>query len=113
MSDSRVWAIIVGAIVVLIVYGIVSSKIKARQSRKRAVKRLPEVHDLFHQDRTYRVVLTSGLVLNDVRFQGITLADSTAASDMPFPLQQWLVLLKPDGKRVFVKPNAVRLYEEQ
>ncbi len=31
---------------------------------------------------------------------------------LPFPLQNWVVLEKPDGKRIFIKSDAIRMYEE-
>jgi len=113
MSDaSIVWAVIVSFVLLLIAYGIVSSKLSARRTRKRVARYLPEVSDHIQSGKAYRVLLSNGLVLPEVRFQGISSSTDRGADYLPFPLQHWLVLAKPDGKRVFVKPNAVRFYEE-
>jgi len=107
-----VWSVIIGALVLLITYGVLTSRIKARRMRKRVTRFLPEVLDHIQPGRSYRVELSNGRVLPDVRFVGISSPLDRRAEYLPFPLQHWLVLEKPDGKRVFVRPNAIRLYEE-
>ena len=116
MSDSSIvgliWAVIVSVVVLLIVFGITSSKVKARRTRKQLQRFLPDVPDFIQLDRSYRVVLSSGLAFPSVRFQGLSSPLESGPQYPPFPLRQWLVLSKPDGKRIFVKPSAVRFYEE-
>ena len=107
-----VWAAIVGTIVVLIIYGIVSSRLRERRLRRLSRKLLPEIKDHIKADRIYRIALTSGKVLDNVRFLGISHSEDERAQYLPFPLQHWLVLEKSDGKRLFVRPNSVKYYEE-
>jgi hypothetical protein len=109
---SHVWAAIVSVIVLLIVYGIVSSRLRDRRVRRLSKALLPEVTDHIKADRSYRIVLTSGTVFDNVRFLGISRSEDGAAPFLSFPLQHWLVLEQPSGKRVFVRPNTVKYYEE-
>jgi hypothetical protein len=107
-----IWPTIVVGIALWIAIAISMSKRKASRLRREARSLLPEVHDHFKSGSTYRVVLTSGLVLDAVKFVGISAAREGAPELLPFPLQNWVILEKPDSKRVFVKSNAIRLYEE-
>ena len=109
---SGVWAAIVGTILLLIIYGIVSSQLRDRRVRRLARELLPEIADPIKADRSYKLVLTSGTVFTDVRFLGISRSEDGNAAYLPFPLQHWLVLEQPGGKRVFVRPSTVKYYEE-
>jgi len=108
-----IWPTIVVGIFLWIVIAMFISKRKASRLRAEARSLLPEVHDHFKSGSTYRVVLTSGLVLESVKFVGISATREGAPEFLPFPLQNWVILEKADTKRVFVKSNAIRLYEEQ
>jgi hypothetical protein len=109
-TRSLIWAIIVGAIVLLIVYGIISSKLKTYKQRKAREKSLPFVADNFHVDVLYRIQLTDGKV-----FQPVKLIGTSSAADGQFSLGGWegmLVLMQSNGKRIFVKQSSVRCVEE-
>jgi hypothetical protein len=90
----------------------VSSRLRDRRVRRLTRALLPEIKDHIKADKHYRIVLTSGSVLENVRFLGISHSQDKLAQYLPFPLQNWLVLEKPDGKRLFVRPNTVKYYEE-
>jgi hypothetical protein len=107
-----VWATIVSTIVVLIIYGMVSSKLRERRAKRHSLSLLPEIADHITPDTQYRVVLTSGTIFPDVRFLGISQSEDKLAQFLPFTLQHWLVLQKADGKRLFIRPTAVKYYEE-
>jgi hypothetical protein len=109
---SYIWAGIVSAIILLVIYGIVSSRIRDRRVRRLARELLPEVDDHIKADRTYKLVLTSGTVFDNVRFLGVSRSEDGNAQYLPFPLQNWLVLEQVGGKRLFVGPSTVKYYEE-
>lgn len=112
-TQSIVWAVIVVGIALWIALAIATSKIKARRLKREARALLPEVQGHFRAGATYRVHVVSGRVLEDVAFVGISQPSTDGAPDfLPFPLQNWVVLEKPDGKRVFIKSSAIRMYEE-
>ena len=109
---SEVWAVLVSLIIILIVYGIVSSRLRARRLKRLTRELLPEVSDHFKAGTHYRIALTSGSIFENVRFLGISHVDDPRAQHLPFPLQHWVVLEKSDGKRLFVKPHTIKYYEE-
>jgi hypothetical protein len=59
---------------------------------------------------SYNVFLTNGSTFKSVKVVGLT--DAPAGQFVNFPLESWLVLERADGKRVFIKPAAVRYFEE-
>lgn len=107
-----VWAGIIASIILLVIYGIVSSRLRDRRVRRLSRRLLPEIHDHIKADRQYRIALTSGSVFDNVRFLGISQSEDGGAQYLPFPLQHWLVVEKADGKRLFVRPATVKYYEE-
>ena len=111
-TPSLVWAVIVVSVCLWIAGALVSSKIKARRRNREARALLPEVHDHFRTGTTYRVLLTSGKVLEPVRFIGISKPQEGSPDFLPFPLQSWVILENANSKRIFLKANAIRMYEE-
>jgi hypothetical protein len=111
-TQSTVWAIIVVTIAAWIAIATINSKIKARRLRREARALLPEVHDHFKVGSAYRVHIVSGKVLEAVKFVGVSQTREGVPDYLPFPLQNWVILEKPDGKRVFIKSSSIRFYEE-
>lgn len=106
----EVWAVIVGGIVLLILYGIVSSKLKARRQRKQREKSLPFVDDNIRQGVTYNVHLSDGK-----KYLGAQIVGTSDSSSGQFSIGGWegmLVLMQGNGKRVFVRQSSVRCVEE-
>jgi hypothetical protein len=109
---SEVWAVIVVFILILIVYRIISSKLNARRMRHQLRQLLPELPDHIQVGQKYRVVLNNATTFEEVKFLGISRSFDKSNVFLPFPLQRWLILERPGGKRLFVKPESVRFYEE-
>ena len=106
----EVWAVIAVLVIALIIYGIVSSKIKARRQRAERLKQLPYVEASFQPGQHYHVHLSDGRAFRDVELLGTNDRESGE-----FALGGWtgmLVLKQPTGKRVFVRQGAVRCVEE-
>jgi len=103
-----VW--IVGIIVALIIYGIVSSKLRARKLARLRREAMPVVAQSIRSGQPYNVFLNNGATFKNVKVAGLTEAPAGQFAD--FPLESWLVLEHADGKRVFVKPTSVRFFEE-
>jgi hypothetical protein len=107
-----VWAIIVSLILLLIIYGIVSSKIRDRKNRKLTRALLPEINDHIKCGSNYNIHLSCGKKFEDIKFVGFSGTPENASHLMPFPLQRWVVLSKTDGKRMYIKPESIRYYED-
>lgn len=106
----EVWAVIVGAVLLMVVYAIASSKIKARKQRELREKTVPFVAEGVQIGVTYNLFLNNGQKFSDVEIVGAT--DSASGQ---FSFGSWdglLVLKRQSGKRIFLRPHAVRCIEE-
>jgi hypothetical protein len=106
----EVWAVIVAGILLLILYGIVSSKLKARRQRKQREKSLPFVDDNIRPGVPYNVHLSDGK-----KYFGAQIVGTSDSTSGQFSIGGWegmLVLMQSNGKRVFVRQSSVRCVEE-
>ncbi len=109
------WAALAATVVGLILYGLVSTGLRSRRLRLASQAALPTLTEHLQADRRYNVFLSHGRTLSNVTFLGLSPTHGYSfpdLPDLPFPLAQWLILETEDGRRVFVKPHTVRLYEE-
>ena len=106
----EVWAVIVGTIVVLVIFSMFSSKLKARRQRAARAKLMPFVEETIRTGERYTVHLSDGRTYRDVELLG-----TNDPASGQFSLGGWegmLVLKQASGKRVFVRQGAVRCVEE-
>jgi hypothetical protein len=104
------WALIACVVLALIIYAMVSAKLRTRKANKLRREAMPVVPSSLRAGVIYTVFLSNGSVFRDVKISGLTEAPLGPYAD--FPLESWLVLERLDGKRVFVKPRTVRYFEE-
>ena len=106
------WAGVAVLVIGMILYGIISSKIKDKKLRKATRALLPALRDHIAAGKKYNVFLSHGQRFDGVIFLGLSEPFDPQNQFLPFPLSQWLILQKQDGKRVYVKPTAIRFYED-
>jgi flagellar biosynthesis/type III secretory pathway M-ring protein FliF/YscJ len=107
---AEVWAVIVSAILALIVYGIISSKIASRRRKRAREKVLPYVEDTVRPGKRYNVYLSDGRSFPDVELIG---TNDPELGQMPIGgWEGMLVLANATGKRIFVRHASVRCVEE-
>lgn len=107
---SEVWAIIVIAILVLIIYGIMSAKVDARKQRIAQEKMFPYLEETLDPALLYNLSLSDGR-----QFKTVQLLGTTDPKLRLSPFGEWgvmLVLLQLSGKKAFVRPYSVRCIEE-
>jgi hypothetical protein len=107
---SEVWAVIIGIILLMVVWGYVSTKLKARKRRKSREKSLPFVEDNVRPGVLYNVRLSDGRY-----FERVQLIGCSTVEDDQFSFSGWesmLVLKGQNEKRIFLKLSAVRYIEE-
>lgn len=105
-----VWAVIVGTIILLIVYGIISSKLTDRRKRIAREKALPYLSETIRPGFKYDVTLSDGRT-----FAGVELLGTSDPADGHFSLGGWegMVVLKTEsGKRIFARQAAIRFLVE-
>jgi hypothetical protein len=109
-STSLVWAVLVAAIFVWVVYAFASAKRTARQHLENRKERLPILDDAPRVGTRYDLRLSDGRVFNDVELLGTTDPEPGAAA-----LGDWGTLLivgLPNGKKAYLRPYAVRVIQE-
>lgn len=104
------WTGMVGIIVALVIYGMISSRLRQRKIERLRREAMPVVPNSVRAGVRYAVFLSNGRCFKDVTILGLT--EAKASPPVDFPLEPWLVLEQADGKRVFVKPASVRHFEE-
>jgi hypothetical protein len=106
----EVWAAIAAIVLLLVIYGILSSKLKARRQKAAREKMLPFVNETVQVGKRYHVYLSDGR-----KFQEVELLGTNDPNSGLFALGGWegmLVLKQQSGKRVFVRQASVRCVEE-
>ena len=106
----EIWAVIVGAIVLLVLYGIISSKLKAKRQRTAREKTLPFIEQTVRTGQRYNIHISDGRKFIEVEMLGTSDPNSGQS-----PLGGWegmLVLKQTSGKKVFVRQSSVRCIEE-
>lgn len=106
----EVWAVIIGTILVLIIYGIISSKIKANRQRSAREKLLPYIEDTVRAGQRYHIHLSDGRIYREVELVGTN--DPSSGQFSLGGFEGLLVLKQVSGKRIFVRQSAVRSIEE-
>ncbi len=107
---SIVWAILIAAIFVWVVYAVASAKLQARKLREARETRLPFLEDAPSAGPRYDLQLSDGRVFANVQLLGTTDTQPAASA-----LGDWgamLVFIQASGKKNYVRPSAVRLIQE-
>lgn len=107
---SITWAIIVGTIVLLVIYGIVSSNIQERQQRAARQKTVPYIEETVCIGQRYVVYLSDGRAYRDVEILGTN--DPKTGQYAVGGWEGMLVLKQASGKRLFIRQPSIRCVEE-
>lgn len=110
MNMSLIWAIIVSVILMLIIYGIISSKISAAKRKTEMYKAIQNSDDLILTGAIYDFHLRSGK-----KMPAMILVGRVTPNEAQSPYTGWegMVILKNgNGKRTFVKQSEIRMLEE-
>ena len=105
-----IWSIIVIVIILMVIYGYISSKLSDRKKRKIREKSIPLISETLKTGIFYKVFLSDGRSFNNVKILG-----SVEGDDAEFSFANWegvLVLLNENNKKIFIKKSAVRFVEE-
>ena len=107
---SDIWAFIVVVIILMVIYGYVASKIKARKKRKLREATIPHISENLKTGIKYNVILSDGN-----NFKNVEIIGSVEGEDAEFTFTNWegmLVLKNENNKKIFVKKTSVRFIEE-
>jgi hypothetical protein len=111
MSED-LWAIIFSAVIVLILWGVISSRRDKRRVKQATDALLPTVKHQFEAGRRYHVFLSHGQRFERVHFLGLSAPPDVGGRSLSFPLCEFVVLQRESGEHIYVRPDAIRYYEE-
>ncbi|MBP6750178.1 MAG: hypothetical protein KA144_11100 [Xanthomonadaceae bacterium] len=109
-SAPLIWAVLVAAIFIWVVYAFASAKRNARKMLENRKERLPILDDAPRVGSRYDLRLSDGRVFDNVELLGTTDPEPGAAA-----LGDWSTLLivgLPNGKKAYLRPYAVRVIQE-
>jgi hypothetical protein len=109
MNMSQVWAILVGAIILLIVYGIISSKLSESKRKKEKEKYGQRAEEMIRAGGKYNFLLGNGRMLAGMIFVGPMIS---AEAQFDTGWEGMIILRNDDGKKFFVKQSTIRLVEQ-
>lgn len=109
-TTGLVWAVIVGVIVLMVAYGMISSRVSAYRKRRNRESTVPITDQNLRRGSRYNVFLANGASYMDVEIVGTTDAESGQFSLGAY--DGMLVLQRANAKKVFVKQSFVRFIEE-
>ena len=107
---SEVWAVIVSVIILMVIYGYVSSKISNRKKKKLRENTVPKLYESLRKGEAYDVFLSDGRKFESVKVVGAVEGDDDTSSFAGY--EGLLVLMQPNGKRVFLKKSCIRFVAE-
>jgi hypothetical protein len=106
------WAVVVSVILILIIYGIVNSRIQRRKPVSIGNIKLKKIDEVFDPARRYHVVINSGTRFENVKISGFAEAVGGPDNEVVWSSRRWLILEGVDGARVFVSPYRVMWMKE-
>lgn len=107
---SEIWTVIASVILLLIIYGIISSKLERRKKRKLREKTIPMITDYPTTDTLYNIHLSDGR-----KFLGAQLLGSVEGNDASFSFAGYegmVVVVLDTKKKAYIKKSSIRYIEE-
>ena len=105
-----VWEIIVSVIILMVIYGYVSSKIEDRKKKKLRKDTVPEISESIKIGINYNIHLSDGR-----KFENVSIIGSVESEDEAFSFAGYeglLVFAQQNGKKVYLKKPSIRYIEE-
>ena len=106
------WAIFLSVVLVLIIFGLIKSARQKRKAKKLSERYLKEVDDYIRTGERYTVVLSDGRRFESAKIIGYSQFSDPAMSGSYIPTGHWLVLELVDERRVYLRPGAIRYFEQ-
>lgn len=109
ITTGMIWAIVVGAIVLLIIYGLISSSIQQRRLRAERERVIPSMLSSIYIGGRYNVLIKSQKPFVDVVFEGVV--HNNKAGNYHFD-ERSFVFKRATGELIFFRQSSVRMMEE-
>jgi hypothetical protein len=110
VTTTNILAIAFCGLLILILFGMIKSSINDRKQRRLRAESMPVVPHSIRPGSVYDIHLSDGRTFKSVTVLGM--ADPSESEYATFPLNTWLVLQSAAGKRIFLRPTAIRFVEE-
>ena len=109
---AEIWAVIVSVILILIIFGMIKSSREKSRNKKIAERFIQETDDFVRTGRVYSIILSDGRRLDDVTIIGYSKFNDNVMGYSNYLPGNWMIL-ESSTKRIFVRPSAIRYYEEK
>jgi len=109
ITAGMVWAMVAGAMVMLIVYGIISSNIQQRRLRAERERVMPKALSSICIGSRYNVLIKGEKPFTDVEFEGVV--HNNEAGNLHFD-ERSFVFKRLTGERIFLRQASVRVMEQ-
>lgn len=107
------WAIAVSVVLVLIIYGIISSRLQKRRPFSLGNIKLKKIDEVFDPAKRYDIIINSGTRFTQMKLVGFAEAVGGGSNyDVVWSSRRWLILEDPQGIRVFVNPYRIMWMKE-
>jgi len=103
-----VCALVAGVVMLTLFFMVVG-----RINRKFAPSGIIKFKGLLEEQRPVDVVLENGERLTGVKLVGFTESNPGKGQPMPYQLNHLAVFQKPDGARLFIRPDSIKYLEEK
>lgn len=107
------WAIFLSVVFVFVVVAWIQSTRQKKKAKKYTDRFLSEVDDYVRSGKIYTVVLSDGRKFEDAKILGYSKFSDSVMAATYIPTAHWLVLELPDTKKVYLRPGAIRYFEEK
>jgi hypothetical protein len=108
---AEVWAVIVSIILILIIIAMINSSREKSRNRKITERYIKETDDFVRSGEVYTVVLSDGRRFEDVTLVGYSKFNDNTLGANSYAPGHWMIM-ESNSKRIFVRPSAIRYYEE-
>jgi len=106
------WAVFLTIVLSLIIWGLIKSGRAKKKNKKIAERYLKEVDDYVRAGDCYTVVLSDGKRFENAKIVGYSKFTDGALAGVEFPVGKWMVLEFSDSRRIYLRPQAIRYFEQ-
>ena len=106
----EIWAFLVAVVIIMIVYGYMSSKLSEKRKKKAREKTVPQIKSSIKTGVKYNIHLSDGRL-----FQNAEIIGSVDSNEEDFSFANWegmLVIQQGSGKKAYLRTTAIRFVEE-
>ncbi len=107
LTTGMAWALVIGVIGLLIVYGTISSNMQTRRIRAKRELEMPSTSSI-RIDEVYNLFLKGGKLVPNLVFVGVVRKEDVGAFDVA---NRMIVFTRATGERMFIRQASIQMIE--